>query len=453
MVKVKLYGNNTVLETVALCDEASSVTLVDKSIANRLGLDGIPQPLCIQWTNNLSSRHEDSSCLKFKISGIFSGAKMFSMKNVRTVENLALPVQEIRRSDWERYSHLEGIPFHGISERPMILLGQDNIHLTVARKVIQSTKNEPIATKTNLGWILHGGNSIEQEKQAYSFHICSSEISDISLHEMVKQSFTTDAFGVVPKKTNINKAEARAIDIMKSSDSTSFIADGSIDEAGSVRTTSPATLVVKIQQLATLEKTFRDYIMGFYTGAKQPPANKSSELVPSNSMSVRYQSLDRGPTMDHEREFVPIRERRDRSLDRGQYFDDEPYSSRSARQSPTSHQPFIGELQHQNSDLQRDLANLKKELELTNQKLGSSMHSIKTFWSPELKKERALRKEESAKYSLINDQLKLLSSENQQVIINVSESVQQSSQPFYNRWRVSRFNKYLNGKCRVYNTF
>lgn len=86
---------------------------------------------------------------------------------------------------------------------------------------------------------------------------------------------------------------------------------------------------------------------------------------------------------------------------------------RSARQSPTSHQPFIGELQHQNSDLQRDLANLKKELELTNQKLGSSMHSIKTFWSPELKKERALRKEESAKYSLINDQLKLLSSENQ----------------------------------------
>lgn len=44
------------------------------------------------------------------------------------------------------------------------------------------------------------------------------------------------------------------------------------------------------------------------------------------------------------------------------------------------------------------------------------MHSIKTFWSPELKKERALRKEESAKYSLINDQLKLLTSENQVIL-------------------------------------
>lgn len=74
---------------------------------------------------------------------------------------------------------------------------------------------------------------------------------------------------------------------------------------------------------------------------------------------------------------------------------------------------YLGDLQYVNSDLQRELGNLKKELELTNQKLSSSMHSIKTFWSPELKKERALRKEESAKYSLINDQLKLLNNENQ----------------------------------------
>lgn len=151
--------------------------------------------------------------------------------------------------------------------------------------------------------------------------------------------------------------------------------------------------------------------------ATRPPAGQA--------MSVRYQSLDRGGIMDsgHDREFMPIREPRERSLDRGglrdrTYLEDDLYTSRS-RQSPNPHHmsgrdaSFIGELQYQNSDLQRELSNLKKELELTNQKLGSSMHSIKTFWSPELKKERALRKEESAKYSLINDQLKLLNSENQ----------------------------------------
>lgn len=133
--------------------------------------------------------------------------------------------------------------------------------------------------------------------------------------------------------------------------------------------------------------------------------------------------MDRGGLVDvHDREFMPIREprdrSRDRSLERGLYLEDELYG-RSARQSPNAlnmsggDRGYLGDLQHQHTDLQRELGTLKRELELTNQKLGSSMHSIKTFWSPELKKERALRKEESAKYSLINDQLKLLNSENQ----------------------------------------
>ncbi|KAG5884930.1 hypothetical protein JTB14_001888 [Gonioctena quinquepunctata] len=56
MVKVKLYGNNTVVETVALCDEASSVTLVDKSIVNRLGLDGTPQHLLMKTHWNAVKR-------------------------------------------------------------------------------------------------------------------------------------------------------------------------------------------------------------------------------------------------------------------------------------------------------------------------------------------------------------------------------------------------------------
>lgn len=143
----------------------------------------------------------------------------------------------------------------------------------------------------------------------------------------------------------------------------------------------------------------------------------------SSPTGTRYQSLDRGGLVDvHDREFIPIREprdrSRDRSLERGLYLEDELYG-RSARQSPNplnmaaADRGYMSDLQHQQTDLQRELGNLKRELELTNQKLGSSMHSIKTFWSPELKKERALRKEESAKYSLINDQLKLLNSENQ----------------------------------------
>lgn len=84
----------------------------------------------------------------------------------------------------------------------------------------------------------------------------------------------------------------------------------------------------------------------------------------------------------------------------------------SGRLSATNDQ-FIMELQARLNDIQMQYNHVKRELDATTQKLSSCMHSIKTFWSPELKKERALRKEEAAKYALINDQLKILRSENQ----------------------------------------
>jgi len=127
---------------------------------------------------------------------------------------------------------------------------------------------------------------------------------------------------------------------------------------------------------------------------------------------------------------------RNRSLDRSVYLRDDPLAYRDRetllddpyRESVhRSHHhssigdprreynkdSFIIELQARLNELQNQYGHVKRELDATTQKLGSSMHSIKTFWSPELKKERALRKEEATKYALINDQLKILRSENQ----------------------------------------
>ncbi|VDP17279.1 unnamed protein product, partial [Onchocerca flexuosa] len=47
---------------------------------------------------------------------------------------------------------------------------------------------------------------------------------------------------------------------------------------------------------------------------------------------------------------------------------------------------------------------LKQDYEMAMQKLNSTMNSIKTFWSPELKRERQLRKEETAKLAALQRQ-------------------------------------------------
>src|SRR5262249_37493666 len=63
--------------------------------------------------------------------------------------------------------------------------------------------------------------------------------------------------------------------------------------------------------------------------------------------------------------------------------------------------------------LQKECARFQQELEMSREKLTSCMNSIKNFWSPELKKERAMRKEDATKYTMLTEHLQLLQAEKQ----------------------------------------
>ncbi|XP_058844380.1 ERC protein 2-like isoform X13 [Acipenser ruthenus] len=77
------------------------------------------------------------------------------------------------------------------------------------------------------------------------------------------------------------------------------------------------------------------------------------------------------------------------------------------------------DMHSQLKDLHRENELLRKELDLKDGKLGSSMNSIKTFWSPELKKERVLRKEEAARMSVLKEQMRVSHEENQHLHVTI----------------------------------
>ncbi|KAG2469149.1 RB6I2 protein, partial [Polypterus senegalus] len=84
-----------------------------------------------------------------------------------------------------------------------------------------------------------------------------------------------------------------------------------------------------------------------------------------------------------------------------------PHSLRQARDNT------IMDLQAQLKEVLRENELLRKEVEVKESKLSSSMNSIKTFWSPELKKERALRKDEVSKIAVWKEQFRVMQEETQ----------------------------------------
>ncbi|XP_065807216.1 ELKS/Rab6-interacting/CAST family member 1 isoform X5 [Labrus bergylta] len=84
-----------------------------------------------------------------------------------------------------------------------------------------------------------------------------------------------------------------------------------------------------------------------------------------------------------------------------------PHSMRQVREGAMT------DLQSQLREVLRENELLRRELDTKESKLSSSMNSIKTFWSPELKKERALRKDEATKMAVWKEQYRVVQEETQ----------------------------------------
>ena len=53
IVPVTLYNGNANTDTFAFLDEGSSLTLVQEDLANKLGINGAPERLCLKWTSDM----------------------------------------------------------------------------------------------------------------------------------------------------------------------------------------------------------------------------------------------------------------------------------------------------------------------------------------------------------------------------------------------------------------
>ncbi|KAM6927647.1 ERC protein 2 isoform 3-T3 [Xenentodon cancila] len=96
------------------------------------------------------------------------------------------------------------------------------------------------------------------------------------------------------------------------------------------------------------------------------------------------------------------------------------------------------EMQAQLREMQRENEILRRELDLKDSKLGSSTNSIKSFWSPELKKERIMRKEEAARTSILKEQMRVTHEENQLLDARRTKHLQMTIQALQDELRTQR---------------
>ncbi|CAB3995709.1 nek6 si:ch211- NIMA (never in mitosis gene a)-related kinase 6 [Paramuricea clavata] len=144
------------VETYALLDSGSEVSLCDRRLINKLGLDGVEKQFTLT-TLNEEKQYRNGLEVNLEVSNL-NNEHSISLEGVWSVEALpvsskAIPVEE----DLKKWTHLSDLEFPRIeTEDVMLLIGADTPEAFWVMEERRGERGEPCAIKSPLGWALFG---------------------------------------------------------------------------------------------------------------------------------------------------------------------------------------------------------------------------------------------------------------------------------------------------------
>lgn len=224
VLPVIIRNGDKFVNTYAMLDDCSSLTLISQDLADELEASGPKQSLCLQWTSNVKRIESDSQILNLQISGKISD-KPYQLK-CRTIENLSLPKQSL---DYDllssEFQHLKNLPVSSYSNAHIgVLIGINNPTLLLTHNYKFNTDEEPIAAFTKLGCVVFG-SSKSVMNNANIFHVreCECFVDNVKLDKLIRDSYAVESLGLTKSIGIVPTEEKRASEIWEKT--TKFLGD------------------------------------------------------------------------------------------------------------------------------------------------------------------------------------------------------------------------------------
>ncbi|XP_037818591.1 uncharacterized protein LOC119608296 [Lucilia sericata] len=208
VLPVVLYGPNCSIETYALLDEGSSVTMMDSSLVRQLGLQGRQSQLNLSWYGGKSAQ-EAVMVVDLHVSGVNKKRK-YALKNVYGVSNLKLPSQSFN-ADLVKNCGVPLCSYECVA--PKVLIGLDHCHLGLPDEIVPLEDAGPYAANTPLGWVVFGNVKIGRP----GTQTCLLTTQLDNLNNLVASYFETENFGVKALPVIESRDDLRAREILRNS--------------------------------------------------------------------------------------------------------------------------------------------------------------------------------------------------------------------------------------------
>lgn len=221
IVPVVIQGPKNEIHTFAFLDSGSTITMIEDWLLKSLGVDGDPEPLHLRWTGNKTRVEENSQKVKLRIKGVISNALSHDIE-ARSVSTLALPTQSLNVTELKaKCPHLQKLPLKSCTNaQPAILIGLDNWRVAAPLETVEGSVEQPIATRSRLGWTVEGpwSTGVEHDDQTFSCHVhlCDCEpTNDEQLHTLIKSFYEHDHLPDVSKKEPFSMNDRKDLETLQ----------------------------------------------------------------------------------------------------------------------------------------------------------------------------------------------------------------------------------------------
>ncbi|KAI5638913.1 hypothetical protein NE865_08479 [Phthorimaea operculella] len=232
IVPVVVSGPAGEYATHAFLDDGSTATLIDDTVAARIGATGPLQPLSIAGIGGMT-RNTVANIVDFYIKGRNSKER-YLIKNAKRMKSLNLSTQSLYERELRAFPHLSDLvnELTHVNVTPTILIGSKDWCLTLSREIREGKRSDPVAVRTLLGWTLHGAVSSQSKPVEFVNHLTwngpepirrasfsipdpiHSKLDDLT--SMMKEQYKLDAIGITERAPRLSKDEERAIEILES---------------------------------------------------------------------------------------------------------------------------------------------------------------------------------------------------------------------------------------------
>ena len=187
VIPVIVSGPDGEVETLALLDEGSQITLCSKKLADRIGLQGEKSSLRMRTLNAV----KEVSCMvaNIKVKSIKRDEEIDVQ--VTSLDDMPVSCSSPSSSDISSYDYLQGIDFNlpSPNQEVTLLIGADVPEVFWVLEERRGGRKQPFAIRSLLGWTLMGPATSKTVTDASMHHI---SVHDDPLMEQVRKFWETD---------------------------------------------------------------------------------------------------------------------------------------------------------------------------------------------------------------------------------------------------------------------